>query len=103
MRLFQKQGYYETTIEQIADAAEVSPSTFFRYFPTKEDVVVTDDFDPILVEAFRGQAAELTPLEALRQALRDAFAQIPAEELDAMRERSELMFSVPELRARAMA
>ena len=35
MRLIQANGYANTTIEQIADAAEVSPSTFFRYFPTK--------------------------------------------------------------------
>ena len=41
-RLFRAQGYDATTVEQIADAAEVSPSTFFRYFPTKEDVVVED-------------------------------------------------------------
>jgi AcrR family transcriptional regulator len=32
MRLFGEQGYGATTVEQIADAAEVSPSTFFRYF-----------------------------------------------------------------------
>ena len=38
LRLFEEQGYGETTIEQIAAAAEISPSTFFNYFPTKEDV-----------------------------------------------------------------
>jgi AcrR family transcriptional regulator len=35
MRLFREQGYEATTIEQIAAAAEVAPSTCFRYFPAK--------------------------------------------------------------------
>jgi len=52
LRLFREQGYQRTTVEQIAAAAEVSPSTFFRYFPTKEDLVLQDDMDTRLVEAF---------------------------------------------------
>jgi hypothetical protein len=47
MRLFEEQGYAATAVDQIAEAAEVSQSTLFRYFPTKEDVVLTDDFDPL--------------------------------------------------------
>ncbi|HZC12209.1 MAG TPA: TetR family transcriptional regulator, partial [Mycobacterium sp.] len=39
-RLIQENGYAATTVEQIAEAAEVSPSTFFRYFPTKESVLL---------------------------------------------------------------
>ena len=69
MRLFREHGYEETTVEQIAEAAEVSPSTFFRYFPTKEDVVLLDEYDDLIVEAFRAQPPELTPLQAIRKAL----------------------------------
>ncbi len=61
LRLFREQGYQATTVEQIAAAAEVSPSTFFRYFPTKEDVVLQDDMDTRLVEAFARQPPDLAP------------------------------------------
>ncbi len=40
LRLFPDQGHEDTTVEQIADAADISTTTFCRYFPTKEDVVL---------------------------------------------------------------
>src|SRR3954454_2338660 len=74
LRLFGEQGYDATTVEQIAAAAEVSPSTFFRYFPTKEDVVLQDDYDPMLIAAVDAVPADVGPVAALRQAMRAAFA-----------------------------
>jgi AcrR family transcriptional regulator len=99
LRLFREQGYAATTVEQIAEAAEVSPSTFFRYFPTKEDVALWDEFDPMMVEAFRAQPADLTPIQALRRAFRAIFDELSAEELAEQRERFQLILSTPELRA----
>ena len=49
-RLFVEQGYDATTTSQIAEAAEVSPSTFFKYFPTKADVVFSL-FDAVIESA----------------------------------------------------
>src|SRR3954462_9329334 len=74
LRLFQQQGYDATTVEQIAEAAEVSPSTFFRYFPTKEDTVLTDEYDALIVDAVRAQPPELPPVEALRNVMREMVA-----------------------------
>jgi AcrR family transcriptional regulator len=49
LRLLGEQGYDTTTVEQIAAAAGVSHMTFFRYFPTKDDVALSDSYDPMLV------------------------------------------------------
>jgi AcrR family transcriptional regulator len=102
LRLFAEQGYEATTVEQIAEAAEISPSTFFRYFPTKEDVVVQDDYDPVMLAALAAQPAGLAPVPALRAAMREAFAQIPPEEEEQIRARTRLQLSHLALRARAV-
>ena len=86
LRLFREQGYTETTVEQIAEAAEVSPSTFFRYFPTKEDVVLQDDFDPIAIAKFEALPTDMHPVAALRAAMRETFAEAPAWQLEQFRE-----------------
>lgn len=103
LRLFREQGYAATTVEQIAEAAEVSPSTFFRYFPTKEDVVLYDVLDPLMLNALRAQPADLSPIQALRGAFRAVAAAVPAEEMAQQRERAALFLSVPELRAAALS
>jgi AcrR family transcriptional regulator len=99
LRLFREQGYEATTVEQIAASVEISPSTFFRYFPAKEDLVLTDDYDPLIIEAMRVQPVSLGPVEAVRGALRSVFDGLSEEDLADMRSRAELVFAVPELRA----
>jgi len=102
LRLFREQGYQATTVEQIAAAAEVSPSTFFRYFPTKEDVVLRDDFDDRALAAFERQPPSMTPLAALRAAIRETVATLTPEEWDEFRQTAALSVTVPEVRARTL-
>jgi len=102
LRLFREQGYQATTVEQIAAAAEVSPSTFFRYFPTKEDVVLQDDMDTRMVQAFAVQPPELPPLRAIRAAMRETWASFTDAEWEQIYEGARLSMSVPEIRARAL-
>lgn len=101
-RLFREQGYAETTIEQIADHAEVSPSTFFRYFPTKEALVLTDDLDPPMIAAFEEQPAEMTVFDALRIAFGQVYGDLSPDDIEFERERQRLMFSEPDLKRAAM-
>jgi len=102
LRLFREQGYSATTIEQIAAAAEVSPATFFRYFPTKEDVVLQDDFDIVTLEALEAQPLELGPIAAFRAAAAAARKQMTAEDLERFTETTQLTLTVPEIRSRAL-
>ena len=102
LRLFREQGYAATTVEQIAAAAEVSPSTFFRYFPTKEDVVLQDDMDTRIADAVGRQPSELGPLAAMRAAVRETWLSFGEAEWAQLRQAAALSMSVPEIRARSM-
>jgi AcrR family transcriptional regulator len=102
LRLFREQGYHATTVEQIAAAAEVSPSTFFRYFPTKEDLVLQDDMDDRLLRALARQPPELAPLTAIRAAMREAWNSFTPGEWEQISQGAWLSMEVPEIRARSM-
>ncbi|MGW2084780.1 TetR/AcrR family transcriptional regulator, partial [Streptomyces sp. NPDC001880] len=99
-RLIAEQGYDATTVEQIAEAAEVSPSTVFRYFPAKEDIVLTDEYDQVLAAALRTRPAGEPPLESLRQVLTGTLAAFLATEEQELRQRTRLMVEVPAIRVR---
>ena len=102
LQLFREQGYDATTVEQIAEAAEVSHTTFFRYFPTKEDVVLQDDMELLWIDALRAQPPGIPPVEALRASLHDAFASLSADDLAKIRETTGFALSVPAVRARIL-
>jgi AcrR family transcriptional regulator len=102
LRLFAEQGYDATTVDQIAEAAEISPSTFFRYFATKEDVVIEDDYDPLLIRAFVAQPLSLSPVSAFRLAIREAFTQVYQADHEQILQRTKLQLQIPALRARLM-
>ena len=68
-RLFAEQGCDNTTVEQIAAEAGLSRTTFFRYFGTKEDVVLTwlEDLGPRLTAAFAERPTGEHPWLSLRR------------------------------------
>ncbi|MGW2528007.1 TetR/AcrR family transcriptional regulator [Streptomyces sp. NPDC001595] len=100
--LIEEQGYGATTIEQIAGRAELSPSTVLRYFPAKEDIVLTDADDPLVFEELRHRPADEPWTDSLRQVVRHAVGLGTGEEPEITRLRCRLLAEVPAVRSRML-
>jgi TetR/AcrR family transcriptional regulator, regulator of mycofactocin system len=101
--LFERRGFEQTSIEEIAAAVGVGRRTIFRYFPSKNDVV-WGDFEWVnrrLRGHLEESGAEVPLMEALRRAavLSNRY---PDEELPALRQRLTLITTVPALQAHSM-
>ncbi|HEU4489380.1 MAG TPA: TetR family transcriptional regulator [Jiangellales bacterium] len=97
LRLFADRGYAGTTVEDIAAAADVSPRTFFRYFASKEAVVLEDEYDPLLFERMRRIDPREPPVGAMRRIIASLLPDIYAEDRDRILARSRLVYGTPEL------
>ena len=101
MALFADRGFHAVTVEEIAEAAEISPRTFFRYFPAKEDVVLLEQrrMQERLVDAFTARPAEESPITALRNAYL-ATSDVPANRRKAVLQHNRVRLDVPAILAR---
>ncbi|MCX4717194.1 TetR/AcrR family transcriptional regulator [Streptomyces virginiae] len=100
LRLFLDQGYQNTTVEEISAAAGVSHMTFFRHFPTKEAVVESDDYDPLIARLIKERPPHEDSLTAVCNALSQGLETVYATGKDALLIRTRLIFETPALRAR---
>ncbi len=98
LEIFNEQGYENTTIDQIAEAAEISRATFFWYFPTKADLIINDVFDSKLLRAYQSQAKNLNPIKALRISLHSILRDASVQDLEFEKQREAFLRQVPELR-----
>ncbi|MFI7443100.1 TetR/AcrR family transcriptional regulator [Nonomuraea indica] len=105
-RLFEDRGYDHVTVAEIADAAEVSPRTFFLHFQTKEDVLLADA--DVRVDLALQAIAERRAEERLPEVLVRAVDQMIADTWDGDLHsglaalRAQLAASVPALQARLL-
>jgi AcrR family transcriptional regulator len=101
IELFAEQGFDSVTVDQIAQKAWVSPRTFFRYFPSKEDVLWAED-DPFwseLHQAIADRPAGEGPLDAVRSAM-IALTDEMNPDPEAILLRAQIIAGSPSLRSR---
>lgn len=100
LQLFTRQGFEQTSVDEIADAAGISRRTLFRYYASKNDVPWGDfDAELLRMRAFLDGLPTDTPLaDGLRLALLD-FNTFPQEETGFHRQRMTLLLRVPALQA----
>ena len=99
--LFVEQGFEETTVDQIAVAAGISRRTFFRYFTTKEDVIVgrMADSGAVVRDALSARPDDEPPWQALAQALGGVCANVSRDPQRALRV-NRMFLETPSLQAR---
>jgi AcrR family transcriptional regulator len=100
LQLFAERGYDETTLAEIAEAADVSPRTIFGYFQSKDDILFCTESDYIekVREALRRRPAGTTTIDALREFI---CAMPPGDEQTMLRKR--VVAACPELRLKLRA
>jgi AcrR family transcriptional regulator len=91
------------TVEQIAAAADIAPRTFFRYFDSKEDALLADHSDRLVLlrETLRGRPATEGPLTAVRAAILEVVGDLE-EHRESMLSKVRLTEANPALRAQSL-
>lgn len=96
--LFERQGYEQTTVAEIARAAGVTEMTFFRYFAAKEHLLLDDPYDPALTAAIAAEPTEHPPFLRAVRGIRAAWRGLPEPEAPVVRRRVRIAASTPALR-----
>lgn len=101
LALFEEHGFAAVTIERIAHESDVSPSSVYRYFGTKEQIVLWDDYDPIWVTSITSELPASSPLDAVRQAIESLMSDTLDSNEALLRRRVKLMMEEPSIEAAA--
>lgn len=98
-----ERGFEQTTVEEIAAAVGISPRSFFRYFPTKEDVAIGDlmPMGRLLEEALLARPESESAWAALRASLAP-LERIVEADTENVRRTTRVALSTPSLRAKTI-
>jgi AcrR family transcriptional regulator len=102
LKLSTKRGFDNVTVEDIADACDVSPRTFFRYFASKEDALFASNSTrrDMVQAALQAQPPELPVFDALEAAVRTLVIEYEGEH-DLLRKRHAIVVTSPSLQSRS--
>ncbi|MGY1609771.1 MULTISPECIES: acyl-CoA-like ligand-binding transcription factor [unclassified Geodermatophilus] len=103
-QLFVDRGFDATSVEDIATAAGIGRRTFFRYFPTKADVLfVESDAELRRLEEHLAEGGRSEPYQDVVTRSVVAALRFPDEEREWARQRAQLLLTVPAVQAHAMS
>ena len=97
LELFERQGFETTTVAEIAQAADVTPMTFFRHFRSKAHALLDDPYDPVIGAAVAQQPKDFGPLGRVTAGVRHAWASLPEPTSDTQRRRIRIVAATPSL------
>lgn len=98
LELFDERGYDATTAAAIAERAGVTEMTFFRYFPSKDSVLIADPYDPLIAEAIIRQPEGASPVAAAIGAIAAGWNSVPPPASAEVRDRLRIVSRTPSLR-----
>ncbi len=101
--MFEERGFDEVTVEEVADASDVSPSSVYRYFGTKEEILLWDEYDPEMETLLAPALEAPVPLDGVRRLVLAALDAMSEEQERLVRRRVALMMSTPALEQAASA
>lgn len=98
LELFAERGYDATRTAQIAERAGVSEMTLFRHFSSKEALLLSDPFDPLIADAVRMRPVDEPPMRALAEGIRQTWAKVDSDSTRALRTRLRMIVEATSLR-----
>ncbi len=101
--MFEERGFDEVTIEEIAAATDVSSSSVYRYFGTKEAIVLWDELDPSLAEHAARALSHEVPLAGLRREIEATLITFTPDDEQRIVRRLRLAASSPSLEQATVA